>query len=135
MAPIADLRQMVIQKGWETLPPMFSKHKAKQALFCQSLAIFGPQKVGPCLSVSPSFTHLLCGDHVSLSHHAVMQILPIQTCVHGSKFWIRHDINPMIFSFSQLEQKSLRASQHYGFKIFLKMEILKLSSSIIFADW
>lgn len=42
-APIAGSRQMVIQKGWETSPPMFSQNRAKQALLCQSLVIFGPK--------------------------------------------------------------------------------------------
>ena len=43
MAPIAGSRQMVTQKGWETSPPMFSQNRAKQALLCQSLVIFGPK--------------------------------------------------------------------------------------------
>lgn len=43
VAPIAELRQMVVQKGWETWPPVFPKSRAKQALLCQNLAIFGPK--------------------------------------------------------------------------------------------
>lgn len=70
-SPLARLRQMVVQKGWETSSLMFSKSRAKRARLCQSLQFLASNKIGPHPSVAPSFPHLLCRDDVCLSHHVV----------------------------------------------------------------